>query len=120
VKASKTYLTHIVSNLLENAEKYTSPDEPIEVEVAGDDGEAAVVRVLDRGIGLTVEEKEHIFEPFYRSARISGVAAGVGIGLSVCKRLVEEQGGRIWAASRAAGGSEFGFTVPFDEREDNG
>ena len=63
---------------------------------------------------------EHIFEPFYRSARIAATSPGMGIGLSVCKRLVEEQGGRINAQPRPDGGAEFGFTLPLNEpREDD-
>jgi signal transduction histidine kinase len=65
-----------------------------------------------RGIGLEPEELENIFDPFYRSSRVHTVSSGVGIGLTVCKRLVEAMGGRIWAVPRSGGGSEFGFTLP--------
>jgi len=110
VVASKEYIVHILSNLLENAEKYTSRDSPIEVEMRRD-GDEIAVRVLDRGIGLTPEEAEKAFEPFYRSPRVDKVSSGVGIGLTVSKRLVEAMGGRIWAAPREGGGSEFGFAL---------
>ena len=110
VVASKEYIVHILSNLLENAEKFTSRDSPIEVEMRRD-GDEVAVRVLDRGIGLKPEEVESIFEPFYRSPRVDKVSSGVGIGLTVSKRLVEAMGGRIWAAPRDGGGSEFGFAL---------
>jgi signal transduction histidine kinase len=108
---SADYVRHVVANLLENAEKYSPRQEAINVELERD-GDEVVVRVLDRGVGVTEEEAEHIFEPFYRSPRVAGGSSGMGIGLSVCKRLVEEQGGRIWALPRPGGGSEFGFSLP--------
>ena len=60
---------------------------------------------------------EQIFHPFYRSRSSATRAEGFGIGLTVCRRLVEAQGGRIWAAPRNGGGSEFGFTLPVTEDE---
>ncbi len=110
-RGSADYVRHVLSNLLENAEKYSPPPQPIDVEIGCEGGEI-VVRVLDRGAGVTEEEAEHIFEAFYRSPRVASGSSGMGIGLSVCKRLVEEQGGRIWALPRPGGGSEFGFSLP--------
>ncbi len=110
-KGSADYVRHVISNFLENAEKYSPRQEPILVELRRE-GDEVVVRVLDGGVGVTEEEAEHIFEPFYRSPRVTSGSSGMGIGLSVCKRLVEEQGGRIWAIPRPGGGSEFGFSLP--------
>ena len=110
-RGSADYVRHVVSNLLENAEKYSPRQEPIDVELRRE-GDEVVVRVLDRGVGVTEEEAEHVFEAFYRSPRVTSGSPGMGIGLSVCKRLVEEQGGRIWAVPRPGGGSEFGFSLP--------
>jgi len=67
--------------------------------------------VLDRGIGLPPGEVD-IFAPFYRAEEARTRAAGVGIGLSVCRRLAEVLGGRMWAVAREGGGSEFGFSLP--------
>jgi signal transduction histidine kinase len=66
--------------------------------------------VADRGFGIS--DDEPLFEPFYRS-RIAAISApGLGLGLTVCKRLVEVQGGEIWARRRAGGGAEFAFSLP--------
>ena len=111
VEADRTYLELLVENLLANAEKYSAPGTEIEVEVRARDGEAQVV-VLDRGIGLSDVELVEIFAPFYRSEEAKRQANGIGIGLAVCKRVVEAQSGRIWARSREGGGSEFGFALP--------
>jgi signal transduction histidine kinase len=108
---SADLLRHVLANLVENAEKYSPPREAIEVELRLQ-GDEVTVRVLDRGAGLTEEETEHVFEAFYRSPRLARGSSGMGIGLSVCKRLIEEQGGRIWALPRPGGGSEFGFSLP--------
>jgi PAS domain S-box-containing protein len=111
VIASKEYVVHVLANLLENAEKYTPHDAAIEVDLRRD-GDELAVRVLDRGIGLRPDEVESLFDPFYRSPRVDKLSSGVGIGLTVSKRLVEAMGGRIWAAPREGGGSEFGFSLP--------
>jgi len=111
VSGSADYLEQVLQNLIGNAEKYSPAPHPIEV-IGASDGREVTVRVLDRGPGVSPDEIERLFAPFYRSERTSGAAAGVGIGLAVCKRLVEAQGGRLWAAQRAGGGAEFGFALP--------
>ena len=106
-----TYMDMVLSNLLMNASKYSDESSAIEVEVH--EGEAAVeVRVLDRGIGFTDAEAEKLFVPFFRSESAKSTASGVGVGLAVCKRVVDAQGGSIWALARDGGGAEFGFTLP--------
>jgi len=73
------------------------------------------VAVLDRGPGISAEETDRIFETFYRSDTATRKAKGKGIGLTVCKRLVEAQSGHIWAAQREGGGLEVAFTLPVCE-----
>ena len=111
VAAHPDYTEEVFINLLSNAEKYSPPGEPIEVELrkAGDHVEASV---LDRGPGIADDEVQAIFQPFYRSPLTSGKALGLGLGLAVCKRLIEIQGGHIWVAPRQGGGSAFAFALP--------
>ena len=111
VTASPDYIEQVLRNLISNAEKYSRAPDPIEVVGSSTDTEVQV-RVLDRGPGVAEEDVERIFTPFYRSPRTSATAQGVGIGLAVCKRLIEAQGGRLWARAREGGGSEFGFALP--------
>jgi len=110
VEAQPTYFDQVLSNLLSNAEKYSPPALPITV-MADAEGAEVVVRVCDHGVGITDEEAAEIFKPFFRSARTATSAPGAGLGLAVCMRLIEAQGGRIWAAPRPGGGTEFGFAL---------
>jgi signal transduction histidine kinase len=83
----------------------------IEVELRNED-EDVVIAVLDRGSGIDAEEAELIFNRFYRAQRTSRGVRGMGLGLTVCKKLVEAQGGRIWARQREGGGTELAFALP--------
>lgn len=114
VDGQQVYMEQVIRNLLSNAEKYSPTDEPIDLEV-GRDGNELVVFVRDRGRGFVEGEAEKVFEPFYRSPQARQRASGVGIGLAVCKRLIEAQGGRMWARSREGGGAELGFALPIVE-----
>ena len=105
------YMKQVVENLLSNAEKYSPEAEPIDVR-ARRKGDEVVISILDRGAGVDPAEAEIIFQPFYRSGRTSTKVSGAGIGLAVCKLLVQAQSGRIWATARRGGGSDFSFTLP--------
>jgi PAS domain S-box-containing protein len=111
VEADRPYLDLILENLLGNAVKYSPARSPIEVVIRATDSEAQVL-VLDRGIGLDGADPEQLFTAFYRTEAARSRSAGLGIGLAACKRVVESIGGRIWAAPRDGGGSEFGFALP--------
>lgn len=107
----ETAIRQVLTNLIGNAAKYGRPGGRIITTVSASD-EGLVVRVADDGDGLGDADPERLFDLFYRAPSQVGRAAGSGIGLFVCARLVEAMGGRIWGASLPGGGSEFGFTVP--------
>lgn len=111
VIASPIYLEQVLRNLISNAEKYSAAGTPIEIRIEEDSEEARVL-VLDRGAGIAASEEESIFAPFYRSERTAATAQGVGVGLAVCRRLIEAQNGRVWVRARDGGGSEFGIGLP--------
>ena len=102
----------VLRNLLENAFKYSLPDSrPVEVAVRTD-GETITVIVADDGPGLPAEDLHNLFEPFFRVDRSrSKKSGGYGLGLSICKRIVEAHGGRIEAANRSGRGAEFTITL---------
>jgi PAS domain S-box-containing protein len=111
VDADPTAIELLIENLVSNADKYSPPGEPIEVRIESRGGEAWL-HVLDRGIGISAEDAGQVFITFYRTDEARRAAGGMGVGLSVCKRIVEAQGGRIWAGPRDGGGSDVGFALP--------
>lgn len=117
VRGDPTYVEQVVRNLLTNAVRYGSGAERgIEITAEEVRGEI-IIRVLDQGAGLSDSDPEKLFELFYRSDAARAVPGGAGIGLFVCRNLVEAMGGRIWAKSREEGGAEFGFTLPVVESD---
>ena len=117
VAGEETYVEQIVRNMLGNAAKYAPRGTTVVVR-ASVEGDAVAVRILDDGPGIDPETAAHAFELFFRDPVQARAVSGSGIGLFVCASLVEAMGGRIWAAARPEGGSEFGFTlqvVPDDD-----
>ena len=96
-------------NLLENADKYTPPDTPIAVRARGD-GELVSIEVLDHGPGVPSGAETKVFEKFFRGPH-PGVS-GAGLGLPICKGIVDAHGGTISAHSRASGGAVFRVVLP--------
>jgi two-component system sensor histidine kinase KdpD len=99
-----------IVNLLENAVKYSAPGTPIDVSVHRD-AEQLVISVADRGIGVAADERERIFEPFYRSPGTPPAAHGAGLGLAIARGLATAQGGEVRYEPRVGGGSVFSLLL---------
>jgi two-component system sensor histidine kinase KdpD len=112
VRMDPMLMERVFINLLENALKYTPAKTSIHI-TARVEGDHLRVEVADRGPGLPLGEQERIFEKFYQAA--PGRSRGAGLGLTICRSIVEAHGGRIWAANRPAGGAVFMFTLPLGE-----
>jgi PAS domain S-box-containing protein len=112
VLADRDRTAEVLTNLLDNADKYSPPDGEIAVEVRADQT-GVIVSVRDFGPGLPPEDTKRIFDKFYRTdSSDSQIAYGYGLGLYVCHRLIEAQGGRIWAENHPDRGAVFSFMLP--------
>jgi len=104
-------IEQVLYNLIENAVKYSPPGSQVRV-FSKRDKQGMVIGVSDNGVGISSQDQQKIFEPF---ARLQGSGAkGVGLGLVVCKRLVEAHGGRLWVETEPSKGSTFFFTLLAD------
>jgi two-component system sensor histidine kinase KdpD len=111
MRADAEFLKRVVSNLVENAAKYSAPETPITI-TAEVRQEQIVVSVADRGAGIDPSEQTLIFERFYRAQAHGTSAVGTGMGLAISRSIVEAHGGRITVTSRPGEGSVFTFSVP--------
>ncbi len=107
-----TQIHMVFQNLIHNAVKYnTSPNPRVDIGVGEDRGAACCIFVKDNGIGIPPKFSDRIFQVFQR-LHTDREYAGTGIGLSLCKRIVERHGGTIWVEPAPEGGSTFFFTLP--------
>ena len=106
-------------NLIENAIKYSDASLPIDIGVKLD-GDDLVFSVADRGHGVAEDERDRIFEPFYRQVGASPDVGGAGLGLSIARGVVEAQGGSLRCEAREGGGTVFYLSVPAVSVEDLG
>lgn len=112
IDGSPAHLSEVLENLLNNAHKYSPPGSNIEVVVRRSQANRASVRVLDRGIGFSEEQADKLFTLFYRSDPARKMSDGMGVGMTLCKRILEAQNGSIDARPRPGGGSEITFSLP--------
>jgi two-component system, OmpR family, sensor histidine kinase MprB len=99
-------LERAVANLIDNAAKYSPPDEPVEVTLRGE-----LLTVRDRGPGISAEDLPHVFDRFYRGAEARG-RPGSGLGLAIVRQVAEQHGGSVSAESGAGGGTLMRLRLP--------
>jgi signal transduction histidine kinase len=108
--ADEGLLRHILSNLLSNAAKYSSPGSEVDLTVRRE-GADAVFTIRDHGIGIPVADQARLFEAFHRATNV-GETPGTGLGLLIVKRCVDMHGGRVWFDSREGEGTTFFARLP--------
>ena len=111
VRGNPQRLREVVMNLIENAIKFT-PEGSIRVSIVGNK-DTVTVAVIDSGIGIASEDIQHLFQKFYRiDNSATRTIGGTGLGLYLCRSIIERLGGRIWVESKQGEGSSFMFSLP--------
>jgi two-component system sensor histidine kinase KdpD len=105
-------IEQVLMNIFENAVKYTPSGTEIELAASVDDN-ALLVELADRGPGIKHGEEARIFDKFVHGPAKAG---GIGLGLTICRAIINAHGGRIWAENRQGGGAVFRFTLPISEQ----
>jgi PAS domain S-box-containing protein len=103
-------IIQVLCNLVENASKYSPEGTPIQITVT-QQGDYVQVDVVDKGVGIPLEDRQRIFEAF-RQVERKEQAKGAGLGLAICKGLIEAHGGQIWIQDKASPGTTISFTLP--------
>lgn len=111
--ADSVMIEQVLINLLENAVRYTPPESPLEIssEISSN---SVKISVADHGPGIPRGKEERLFEKFYQT-RHEAAQSGVGLGLAICRAIIEVHGGKIFAQNRPHGGAEFTFILPMDQ-----
>jgi PAS domain S-box-containing protein len=116
VRADRMRLKQVLVNVVSNAIKYNRAAGSVSLAAAALDEQTLRITVRDTGVGIAPERLSQVFEPFNRLGAESGSIEGTGIGLNICRRLVELMGGRIGVTSRPGEGSEFRVDLPRERR----
>jgi len=111
IDVDEVRIRQIIQNLISNASKYSPPGTDIHISVEKK-GDHILIGVKDHGKGISPEDQAKLFQSFERLQEHSSNKPGLGLGLLVCKRLVEAHGGRIWVESETGKGSTFYFSLP--------
>lgn len=117
VTGDEAGLRQVVGNLMSNATTHTPDGSPIDITIRsgtlGDGGPAVVLEIADSGPGLSDEQKERVFERFYRTDRArTRTAGGTGLGLAIVAALISAHHGQVWVESELGKGATFGFALP--------
>lgn len=110
VEVDGLLIEQVLTNLIENAVKYTQPDSTIEVSASFESNKLRV-SVADNGPGIPAGDEQRIFDKFYTTAHHKA-QKGTGLGLSICQGVIRAHGGDIWVRNRLEGGAVFTFTLP--------
>ena len=111
--ADRDRIVQVLNNLIGNAVKFTPPQGKVTVAAQRNGNGWVQVSVADTGLGIPLEEADKIFDEFYQIPQPGEPKAkGMGLGLTIAKKLVEKHGGKIWVQSKPAKGSIFFFTLP--------
>ncbi|DAC72588.1 MAG TPA: hypothetical protein DSN98_04440 [Thermoplasmata archaeon] len=116
IKADRLRLEELLTNIFENSTKYCQNDCRITIDAEQTD-DFVTISIADNGIGMTKEQIERIFDEFYKADSARHDIQNTGLGMSICKRIVEKQGGRIWVESPGPGkGTTVFFALPAESR----
>lgn len=115
VKLDGILIEQVLANLLENAIKYTPQSSPIDI-FAYVENKMMLIEIADRGAGLKDEEKTLVFDKFYRGSTAPKSQRGAGLGLAICRAVVEAHQGKIWEENRPDGGARFIFSLPLQDQ----
>ncbi|MBU2532911.1 MAG: two-component sensor histidine kinase, partial [Alphaproteobacteria bacterium] len=111
VHADPTLLEQVLVNLLDNAARYAPPRTPISIEARAETGRI-YISVIDQGPGIPPDQRELIFDLFWRASHGDRAGAGTGLGLSIVRGFVEGMGGRVTVSERQGGGAVFEIALP--------
>jgi len=116
----------VLRNLLSNAIKFSSPGQEIYIDIGTDhihlDGAmqpAWKVRIVDHGVGIEENQLERVFDKFVQGTNVAKSGKGVGLGLAICKRIIEDHQGKIWVEQNKPFGAVFSFLLPFSDGVDS-
>jgi two-component system sensor histidine kinase KdpD len=112
VLADKRRIEQVIVNLVHNAVKYSPEGSEINLKAYRHTEGLIEIDVQDRGVGIPPDQRERVFEPFHQVAKGTNSQKGAGLGLAICKGLVEAHGGRIWIQNQNNSGTTISFTLP--------
>jgi two-component system sensor histidine kinase KdpD len=113
LRVDAVMMSQVIHNLVDNALRHTPPNASIEIAAWLDENDL-MIQVRDNGPGLDSDEIRSVFNRFYRGSRGRESGSGLGLGLTVCRGIVEAHGGRIWAQRAPEGGAAFTIALPFE------
>ena len=116
VMADRERIEEVLQNLLDNAIKYSPRQRKITISCRAT-GEEVIVSISDQGMGISLRDQEQIFQRFQRVGDpLAQATPGAGLGLYICRAIVEAHGGHIWVESTLHQGSTFSFSLPREEK----